>query len=268
MIEIFNNQRERFEKENGKEFNLGYGSIGNFFLTGCFYEFEKSLQTAIYLYKQLASVKGEVIPATLENIYLGVELINGDKIWGQSLLSHYEHAPIKSSSLFYFDKESREIVKPQINPMAAKAIEQAELIVYSMGSFYTSIDSPLYLGGTSKAIRESSAPKVFISNPREEYETIGMSVGEMANEIIKVLRENDSQPGEDTDYLQFVIANDHDGTPIFNEKFRYLSGDTSGLNSNIHLLKFPLVKDYKIGNYDPEYLTKILFSFLSPLRSI
>ena len=48
--------------------------------------------------------------------------------------------------------------------------------------------------GMAEAIRQSAAPKVFIANPIQDAETTGMSAGSMAEELVRVLREHDSQP--------------------------------------------------------------------------
>ncbi len=84
-----------------------------------------------------------------------VASINGGMVAGESKIP-MQNAPI-----------SRVFLKPdgpQINPEAAQAILNAELIIVGPGSLYTSIMPNLLVEGMVEAIEASPALKVYICN--------------------------------------------------------------------------------------------------------
>jgi CofD-related protein of GAK system len=247
-----------------EEFDFNNGSIGNFFLAGAYLFYGRNLETAIYLYKVLANVQGEVIPATTENIHLAAKLEDGSQIVGQHLITQKTSlSPI--ADLFYLDREdlnTGRVIEPKINPEAAAAIREADMLVISMGSFYTSILSNVHLMGMSEAVRESKAFKLFIANPTEDAETRGMTAGTMASKIIETLRIKDSAPSSnDQDYLQMVLVNNHKEAPSFRDGFNDLSTERSKLSNKIKILSHPLLDDS--GHYKPEILAKALMELQS-----
>ncbi|KPJ65120.1 hypothetical protein AMJ44_10940 [candidate division WOR-1 bacterium DG_54_3] len=281
----FQAQRLIYERNSRSKFKLKNASIGNLFLTGLYLQYGRDLETPIYFYKQLAEVKGHIIPTTLDYIHLAGMMRDDSILYGQHLITKSQLGPI--SDIWYVDGENNVArdIEPELNPKALGAIKEAQLIVYAMGSFYTSLLSNLKIPGIAQAIRESSAPKVFIANSVEDEETVGMSAGNMANEIIRFSRSRDDLTREPTDYLTHVIANDLRGeSPIFKGKyggkFRFSSPDTSDLISkDIEVIKTLLlcrklakryesdrIKDEEelneLKNYDNRILARLLFSFI------
>ncbi|MFA5098465.1 MAG: 2-phospho-L-lactate transferase CofD family protein, partial [Candidatus Margulisiibacteriota bacterium] len=76
-------------------FDYRCASIGNLFLTGAYYAYEQDLETAIALYKLLAGVKEDVIPATLENVHLAALMADGNTIAGQHNITSYKSGPVR-----------------------------------------------------------------------------------------------------------------------------------------------------------------------------
>lgn len=262
-LEKFQSERNVYEHSAGRKFDLKNASIGNLFLTGLYLEYERDLEVPIFLYKQLAGVKGNVIPATLDNIHIAALMADGSNVFGQHKITASTNGPVKDVWFVVGEEPGAARVFPTANPVAIDAIREANLIVFSMGSFYTSIVSTLLIPGMAKAIRESSAPKVFIANPVQDEETVGMSVGDMANEIIRVLAQNDMRPGDATNYLTYIIANRRYGNSPFvvskyGNHFSYILGDTSKLDKNIEVIRTSLLSPGSQIEYDPELLTKIL----------
>ncbi len=242
----------------GQPFDLRSASIGNLFLTGVYLFYDRSLETAIHFYRQLANVKGNVIPATLGDIHLAAKLANGENLIGQHLITDSPYGP--PQALWYMDQESlqaNEIV-PDITKNAATAIAEADLIVFSMGSFYTSILSTLHIMGMAQVIRNSSAPKIFIANPIADAETPGMSVGTMASEIVRVLQERDSKPGNDYDYLQYILATQY----ADNTKLPFLPHGADQAPAGAEFMSWSLCQNPGLSGYNSQLLAQILFSFV------
>jgi len=244
----FERARRKAEAVIGSNFDLGKGSIGNFFLAGAYLNYRRNLETAIFLYKVLANVQGEVVPATTDNIHLAAQLEDGEVIVGQHLITK-KGSPSPISGLFYLDREDPAgmRISPRANPHAVAALLDAEVLVFSMGSFFTSILSTLHLLGIAEAVRQSPALKVFIANPVEDRETQGLTAGQMAMRLLEILRSFDPHPSRvDGDYLNLVITGNLVGTP---------GSDISGLGRKTKVEQMPL--DDR-GYYIPERLAEML----------
>src|ERR1700682_3589307 len=159
-----------------KEGSLDGHSFGTLFImamadvTG---NFEHALRES----GKILAVKGTIVPSTLQDVTL-VASINGHTVEGESRIPK-QNAPI-----------SHVFLKPdgaQVNPEAAQAILNAELIVVGPGSLYTSIMPNLLVEGMVEAIKASPALKVYICNlAAQEGETEGYTV----DDYLRVIREH------------------------------------------------------------------------------
>ena len=136
-----------------KEGSLDGHAFGNLFImamadiTG---NFEQALRES----GKVLAVKGTIVPSTLQDVTL-VASINGSTVEGESRIPK-QNAPI-----------SQVFLKPdgvQVNPEAAQAILNAELIIVGPGSLYTSILPNLLVEGMVEAIKASAAIKLYICN--------------------------------------------------------------------------------------------------------
>ena len=159
-----------------KEGSLNGHSFGNLFImamadvTG---NFEHALRES----GKVLAVKGTILPSTLQDVTL-VASINGHTVEGESQIPK-QNAPI-----------SHVFLKPdgaQINPEAAQAILNAELIIIGPGSLYTSIMPNLLVEGMVEAIKASPALKVYICNLAAQS---GETDGYMVDDYLRVIREH------------------------------------------------------------------------------
>jgi len=151
-----------------KEGSLGGHSFGNLFImamadvTG---NFERALRES----GKVLAVKGTIFPSTLQDVTL-VASINGSTVEGESKIPQ-QNAPI-----------GHVFLKPdgaQVNPEAAQAILNAELIIVGPGSLYTSILPNLLVEGMVEAIKASPALKLYICNvAAQPGETDGYGVAD------------------------------------------------------------------------------------------
>ncbi|MHC4913998.1 MAG: gluconeogenesis factor YvcK family protein [Planctomycetota bacterium] len=151
------------------EQELGGHSFGNLFitvlnrLTGDFGE-------AVDQAARMLSVRGRVIPATLENTFLVAAHEDGSKTTGQRMISE-SSKPIDRVEL-----------KPgpgRTNPEIIKAVADADLVVIGPGSLYTSVIPNLLIPGIPEAIASSPAACVYVANVASvEGETRGMGLRE------------------------------------------------------------------------------------------
>ncbi len=266
-IEYFQIKRKEYESRKNKSFNLESASVGNLFLTGA-YLFYQDLEVPIYLYKQLVNVNGDVIAATLDNIHLAAKMQDNSFVVGQHIITKSENGPPKE--IYFLSKESKDAqkVEPKLNPKVLKPLMEADLIIYGMGSFYTSILSTLKISGIAEAIRKSKAKKVLLANPTEDAETREMTVGSIGYELLKILKEQDSLPGKDIDYLQFVLSHriqfpfSQMGKKFIPSNKEPLSSEIKHLKTNeILMLNTPKQEDF--GYYNSEKLADIIITFFT-----
>jgi uncharacterized cofD-like protein len=158
------------------EGSLGGHAFGNLFImamadvTG---NFEQALRES----GKVLAVKGTIVPSTLQDVTL-VASINGSTVEGESKIPTH-NSPI-----------SHVFLKPdgvQVNPAAAQAILNAELIIVGPGSLYTSILPNLLVEGMVEAIKASPALKVYICNlAAQRGETDGYGV----DDYLRVIQEH------------------------------------------------------------------------------
>src|SRR5690348_10403707 len=159
-----------------KEGSLNGHAFGNLFImamadvTG---NFEQALRES----GKVLAVKGTIVPSTLQDVTL-VASINGRSVEGESTIPK-QNQPI-----------SHVFLKPdgvQVNPEAAQAILNAELIIVGPGSLYTSILPNLLVEGMVEAIKASPALKLYICNlAAQPGETDGYSI----DDYLRVIREH------------------------------------------------------------------------------
>jgi uncharacterized cofD-like protein len=136
------------------ENELGGHSFGNLFLTALT-RIRTDFGEAVREANRILSVRGQVLPSTLERVLLVATHEDDTKTTGQALISKTQK------------RVKRLELRPDPEPIAtdiAKAIDEAELIVIGPGSLYTSVIPNLLIRGMSEALAESKAKKVFICN--------------------------------------------------------------------------------------------------------
>ena len=131
---------------------------------------------AIQALSQVLNIKGRIVPSTLDNVTLYAMMKDGTKVRGE------KNIPIVCNSIdrvFYQDKV---VAYPQ----AIKAIEEADLIIYGIGSLYTSILPNLIIEPICKSIQNNPCPKIYFCNAMSQPgETDGYSVEDHIRAIEK-----------------------------------------------------------------------------------
>lgn len=147
----------QYRFENG---NLEGYSFGNLFiaaLTKLTGSFEKAIEEA----SKILHLKGKVIPSTFDNINICAELEDGNILEEEDKIidrhNQYVHLRPKIKKVFHNPKS-------KAHERAIKEIEQADLIVLSPGSLFTSVISNLVVKGIPEAINRSKAKKVYVCN--------------------------------------------------------------------------------------------------------
>ncbi len=128
-------------------------TLGNLLLTGAD-DIAGNMSGAIELVNSLLRLKGKVIPLTEDNVTLMAKMTNGKTVSGE----HNITASKEKIKRVYYKKE------PQVNEDVLKAIREADAIILSMGSLYTSIIPNLLCKDVIKEIDKSTAKIIYVCN--------------------------------------------------------------------------------------------------------
>ncbi len=149
-------------------------SFGNLFLTALTGVTGDFLE-AVRVSSDVLAIRGRIYPATLNDVRLEAVLEDGTRVHGESLISR-SRSRIVSLSL------SPGNCRPV--PAALEAIRNADVITVGPGSLFTSLLPNLLVPGIVRAMRKSSARKVFISNLMSQPgETTDLSAAEHVEAI-------------------------------------------------------------------------------------
>ena len=181
-------------------------SFGNLFIaamTSVTESFDKALVES----SRVLAVHGRIVPATMANLRLSVELANGGVIHGESRVAYAEGG---------IERLMIDPPNAMAHPMAIEALRDAQLIVIGPGSLYTSILPNLMVSGIADAISASAATKVYVTNiATQQGETEGYSVLDHHDALTK-----HTFPA----IVDHVIANDNPrelGAEFFGAPVRY-----------------------------------------------
>ena len=152
-------------------------SIGNLILTSLYKE-TGSMRKSIEYMSKLLRVEHTVLPLSEDYLTLMGETDDGEIIEGEEEITlarkHYKR-------IFYKEQ-------PHILPEVFESIKEADLIILSMGSLYTSILPHLICPEVSKAIADSKAKVMYICNVMTQPgETDNFGVSDHVNTLEKYI---------------------------------------------------------------------------------
>lgn len=133
--------------------DLNGHTVGNLLLTALG-NITGNMQEGIETIGKVLKIKGKVLPFTLDNPVLIGKMKDGSTVIGEHNITQSEQAIEK----VYYEHEVK------VNPSVIKAIQEADLILLSMGSLYTSIIPNLLSKKLIHAIDNSDAPIMYICN--------------------------------------------------------------------------------------------------------
>ena len=141
----------RFEGEDNMD--IAGHSLGNLILTALT-NMTGSFDEAIRITSNMVKVKGDIIPSTLQNVTLFARMDDDTIVKGEANIPSLIH---NIENVFYEDEV-------KANQEAIDAIHASDLIVYGIGSLYTSILPNTIIPGINEALKASKAKRVYIAN--------------------------------------------------------------------------------------------------------
>ncbi len=196
LSETDENIKEMLEYRFHTTSDLDGHALGNLILTSLL-DITGSLKASIEELSILLDVKSKILPLTEdENVTLMGEATDGEIIYGEEMITK---SPKKIKRIFY--KENPHVLNEVI-----EAINEADLILLSMGSLYTSLFPNLLAKKVKETLDKTNAPIMYVCNiVTQPGETDNFTVSDHVNLINQYLG---------THKLDVVIASN---SPISNE---------------------------------------------------
>ena len=232
----------RFEGEDNMD--IAGHSLGNLILTALT-NMTGSFHEAIRITSDLLKVNGSIIPSTLQSVTLFAQMDDDTIVKGEANIPSLIH---NIEKVFY-----QEPVKA--NNEAINAINEADLIIYGIGSLYTSILPNTIIKGINEALHNSKCKKIYIANCMTQS-------NETYNYDLK--KHVDALKAHNTDVDMIIMHKDIIPENIL---YRYAQENSIEVIDNndcgIEVRKFDLLKfDHNLVRHDPEKIAIALESVL------
>jgi uncharacterized cofD-like protein len=144
--------------------------------------------TAIRLAADLLGVNDVVLPSTTRLVHLIADLVDGRSIHGESEI------PRSRGSIERIRVHPSDVAAA---PGVVEALDEADAVILSPGSLYTSVLATIVVPGVVEALRKSAAVKIFVCNAMTECgETDGYDVADHVRALAA-----HGVPAEELDYV-------------------------------------------------------------------
>ena len=192
--------------ENNKAHAITYEdfSIGNIIYGQLAAENGNSMQKAADIIAKELNIKTEVIVNSDESLFLYATTKSGRKINDEADIVDYDEEDDRIVSIGFYDIYNNELKKSRMNKRACEAVEDADIIIFSSGTQWSSL-IPTYQSITEDGrtfgnlIDNSKASKYLIMNTQPDKDMIGVSAKEIQdivhgyfdlNKVTTVIDEN------------------------------------------------------------------------------
>lgn len=234
---------------------IGGHPLGNLLIIAM-KELTGDIRTAVDRLRKLFNIKGKILPATTEKVILMAEKENGKIVEGES------HIPVigeKIKRVYYKD----EAEAPEEN---LKALEEADLIIFGIGSLYTSIIPNLLLKGIKESLKKSKAKKIYICNAMQQP---GETDGYTVSDHIKAINDNIGEG-----IIDSVIVDPRDIPKDILERYKSMNSDKVELDRekikeyNVELIERDILEIDPKGmvRHHPYKLSAIIYSLIDNWR--
>ena len=143
-------------------------------------EVDQDFTKAVMHSNEVLNIVGRVLPATLDEMKICAELENGYIVKEKSKIPDIVSEKVTKINRIFLEPAN---CRPA--PGVIEAIKNADCIIIGPGSLYTNVIPNLLISSVAKAIKESTAFKVFISNiMTEPGQTDNYTVSDHLNAII------------------------------------------------------------------------------------
>jgi len=257
MRRLIRNHLKMFIKEMPDDFDLRGASIGNLILSAGYLNNSQKLDPVMFMFSKLVNVLGHVSTTVNDTLHLAATLENGRTIYGQHLLTGKEVDALNSPIKDFFLVDS--LKKPQrvqtaIQKKKKKLIDEADLICYPPGSFYSSIAANLLPKGVGQSIAQKSCPKVYVPSLGNDPERIGMTLDQSIFRLLDILKRDTGKDCPSSQLISHIFIDSENGEKLKTTTKNKLRKE------GIDLIDTRLITPQTTPYYDPQLLVMALLS--------
>ncbi len=257
LREVVATNLRRFSEDKPEGFDLRLASIGNLILAGGYLVQQEDIGAVLEQFTDLVGALGTVRPVVTESAHLVAIHKSGKRTVGQHNIGSDDcmaRGPIDALELTSALHGGHPL-ELDADPMSIDLIRSAQLIVFSMGSFFGSVLANLLPRGIGRAVLESNAPRIYIPNCGLDPEMHGTSVNQCAAKISELLGRDASRELGLNEALDFVLV---DTTGLHYESPMDLGALA---DAGVQVLDGDLANDSG-DRIDPRKLSEILLSLV------
>lgn len=233
------------------ESSLNNHPMGNLLLTAL-YNITGNLTESLRSLSKIFNIKGTILPFTEECPTLVAHTKDGEVIEGESNIT-------KAGKVIDYIE-----YKNKVNPTkeVIKAINEADLIIFGIGSLYTSIIPNLLSNEVVESLNNSKAKKMYVCNIMSEHgETDNYKVSDCIKKINSYVKD---------DMIDVVVVNNKEVPD--NIKERYLEESANQITTdydtlkdmNVEVIEDELleIKDKKVVRHNPYRTALAIFNYI------
>ncbi|WP_027721127.1 GAK system CofD-like protein [Maridesulfovibrio zosterae] len=198
----------------GDSYNPANACLGNIILAAGFMSHQRVLAPPIAQFSRLIGARGIVRASTIDNGHLAVRLQNGEILAGQHLFTGKEFDPVPAPIDGMWICSGVNDPWPRAvhaSSLAMMLIKEADMIVYPMGSFYSSLLAALSPHGLGQTISLNPAPKIFVPNMGYDPELIGHDLALQVERLLEVLRLDNGYAIKPESVLNAILIDSENG---------------------------------------------------------
>ena len=236
------------------DFNYQKASLGNIVLAGAYDCLGGRLDQVAYLFSQLLNLSATIRVISLDHAHLVAYLDNDISVLGQHRFTGKAKMPLKQR----IERVCLSATIEQDVPVSVASttenlalIQQASLICYPPGSFFSSVIANLLPLGVSQAIINNNCPKVYVPNLGSDPEQWQLGI---CDQIDALMRHHSLDP--DTDNAKRVLD-----TLLLDNTLVLPQSESILLQSwGVRVIQADLISHYEPHRYDDEKLAAALLA--------
>jgi len=179
FVEVF------FQQEKASDFEFIDFSLSNIVYSGAFLELGYD-ETIRFFEKSLLKIEDHVILNSNINTRL-VGITESGLRLNEDEIVDYRTSKDKIQSVEYEHYVRHALVEAQINQEAISVIREADMIILSSGTFWSSLYPTLHYGNLGQYVDESEAKKIWILNNEEDGDSYGVSAVDFYRHLSEVV---------------------------------------------------------------------------------
>jgi CofD-related protein of GAK system len=259
LRKLIRNHLGYFSEHMPASFDLRGASVGNLILAGGYLNNRNDIDAVIFLFSKLVAVRGIVRPVVDSNLHLSAELADGTVVVGQHLITSREQplsAPIRELRLTETVEAPEQLAEVEIDRRTIQLIDEAELICFPIGSFWTSVMANLLPKGVGSEIARAGCPKVYVPNTGTDPEELGLAPHDQVRLLLEQLRRDAGAETPTELLLHFVLVDSVRG--------EYSGGlDIDAIEAlGVEVIDTPLVSDETAPLIESRRLVELLLSLV------